>query len=81
MTERIFGLGLRGLPEPGQPRFTSTYLDEQPSARVGVAVDAELRGEGADNVLVAGAALPGAIAGDNVTVNVSGSGAPAEATA
>ena len=30
-------------------------------ARVGVAVDAELRAEGAENVLVAGAALPGAV--------------------
>ena len=30
-------------------------------ARVGVAVDAEFRAEGSENVLVAGAALPGAI--------------------
>ena len=37
------------------------YLDEQPIARVGVAVDSDLRAEGAENVLVAGAALPGAI--------------------
>ncbi|MBV9334601.1 MAG: hypothetical protein JO243_01810 [Solirubrobacterales bacterium] len=36
------------------------YLAEQPMSRVGVAVDAELRAEGAENVLVAGAALPGA---------------------
>lgn len=93
--ERIFGLGLRGLPEPGQPRFTSTYLDEQPSARAGVAVDAELRGEGADNVLVAGAALPGAISfkegsGEGIAMAsgfraaqlvLAAAGAPAEATA
>jgi glycerol-3-phosphate dehydrogenase subunit B len=37
------------------------YFDEQPMARVGVAVDGDLRSEGADNVVVAGAALPGAI--------------------
>ena len=30
-------------------------------ARVGVAVDAQLRAEGADNVLEVGAALPGAV--------------------
>ena len=30
-------------------------------SRVGVAVDADLRAEGAENVLVAGAALPGAV--------------------
>jgi anaerobic glycerol-3-phosphate dehydrogenase len=30
-------------------------------ARVGVAVGAELRAEGADNVVVAGAGLPGAV--------------------
>ena len=59
--ERVLGLPLRGLPEPGQPRFVGDYLAEQPMARVGVAVDAELRAEGAENVLVAGAALPGAV--------------------
>ena len=59
--ERVLGLALRGLPEPGQPRFVADYLAEQPIARVGVAVDAELRAEGAENVLVAGAALPGAV--------------------
>jgi glycerol-3-phosphate dehydrogenase subunit B len=37
------------------------YFDEQPMARVGVAVDGDLRAEGAENVLVAGAALPGAL--------------------
>jgi glycerol-3-phosphate dehydrogenase subunit B len=59
--ERVLGLRLRGLPEPGGPRFVADYLAEQPMARVGVAVDAELRAEGAENVVVAGAALPGAI--------------------
>jgi glycerol-3-phosphate dehydrogenase subunit B len=59
--ERVLGLPLAGLPEPGSPRFLSTYLDEQPIARVGIAVDAELRAAGAENVLVAGAALPGAV--------------------
>ncbi len=58
--ERALGLPLRGLPGPGEPRFRPDYLGEQPMAKVGVAVDAEQRAEGADNVLVAGAALPGA---------------------
>lgn len=58
--ESVLGLPLRGLPEATTPRFVATYLDEQPLARVGVAVDAELRAEGAENVIVAGAALPGA---------------------
>jgi glycerol-3-phosphate dehydrogenase subunit B len=59
--EAVLDLPLRGVPGPGEPRFTGTYLDEQPMARVGVAVDAQLRAEGAENVLVAGAALPGAV--------------------
>jgi glycerol-3-phosphate dehydrogenase subunit B len=59
--ERVFGLPLRGVPEPGEPRFVSDYLAEQPMARVGVAVDGELCAEGAENVVVAGAALPGAV--------------------
>ncbi len=59
--ERVLGLPLRGLPGPGEPRFVGDYLAEQPMSRVGVAVDAELRAEGAENVLVAGAALPGAV--------------------
>jgi glycerol-3-phosphate dehydrogenase subunit B len=60
-TESILGLPLRGVPGPDEPRFVAAYLDEQPMARVGVAVDADLRAEGAENVLVAGAALPGAV--------------------
>jgi glycerol-3-phosphate dehydrogenase subunit B len=59
--DQVLGLPLRGVPAQGQPRFVGTYLDEQPLARVGVAVDSDLRAEGAENVLVAGAALPGAI--------------------
>jgi glycerol-3-phosphate dehydrogenase subunit B len=59
--DRVLGLPLRGLPGEGEPRFVSGYLDEQPLARVGVAVTGELRAQGGDNVLVAGAALPGAI--------------------
>ena len=58
--ERVLGLPLRGLPDPRAPRFVATYLDEQPLARVGIAVDGQLRAEGAENVIVAGAALPGA---------------------
>ena len=59
--ERVLGLPLRGLPAPGEPRFVAEYLAEQPMARVGVAVDGELRAEGAENVMVVGAALPGAV--------------------
>jgi glycerol-3-phosphate dehydrogenase subunit B len=59
--ESALGLPLRGVPEPGQPRFVGDYLADQPMARVGVAVDATLRAEGAENVFVAGAALPGAV--------------------
>ncbi len=59
--ERVLGLPLRGVPGEGEPRFASAYFSEQPLARAGVAVDAELRAEGAENVVVAGAALPGAI--------------------
>lgn len=58
--ERVLGLPLHGVPAAGRPRFVGTYLAEQPLARVGVAVDGELRAQGAENVLVAGAALPGA---------------------
>jgi anaerobic glycerol-3-phosphate dehydrogenase len=64
-------------------------------ARVGIAVDASLRAEGADNVLVAGAALPGAVSwrelsGEGIALAsgyraaqlvVAGSGTPAGAAA
>lgn len=59
--ERILDLPLRGVPGAGEARFVSTYLEEQPIARVGVVVDAEMRAEGCENVLVVGAALPGAV--------------------
>jgi glycerol-3-phosphate dehydrogenase subunit B len=59
--ERVLGLPLRGVPAGGQPRFVADHLGEQPLARAGVAVDARLRADGAENVLVAGALLPGAI--------------------
>jgi glycerol-3-phosphate dehydrogenase subunit B len=59
--ESVLDLPLRGVPGPGEARFVPTYLAEQPMARVGVAVDGDLRAEGAENVLVAGAALPGAV--------------------
>ena len=52
---------MRGAPGPGEQRFAGEYFAEQPMARVGVAVDAQLRAEGAENVVVAGAALPGAM--------------------
>jgi glycerol-3-phosphate dehydrogenase subunit B len=64
--ERALGLPLAGMPAPGEPRFTPSYWEEQPTARVGVAVDAEQRplGEGGepvyDNVRIAGASLAGA---------------------
>jgi glycerol-3-phosphate dehydrogenase subunit B len=59
--ETVLGLPLRGVPAPGDPRFVGQYMAEQPMARVGVAVDRALRAEGAENVLVAGASLPGAV--------------------
>jgi glycerol-3-phosphate dehydrogenase subunit B len=59
--ETVLGLALRGAPAPGERRFVGEYLAEQPMARVGVAVDGALRAEGVENVLVAGAALPGAV--------------------
>ncbi|HEY2769466.1 MAG TPA: anaerobic glycerol-3-phosphate dehydrogenase subunit GlpB [Solirubrobacteraceae bacterium] len=58
--DRVLGLPLRGVPGPDKPRFVADYFEEQPLARAGIAVDDELRAEGADNVVVAGAALPGA---------------------
>jgi glycerol-3-phosphate dehydrogenase subunit B len=59
--DTVLGLPLRGTPADGEPRFVADYFAEQPMARVGVAVDGDLRAEGTDNVLVAGAALPGAV--------------------
>jgi glycerol-3-phosphate dehydrogenase subunit B len=59
--DRVLGLPLRGLPAEGEPRFVGDYFAEQPMSRVGVAVNGELLAEGAENVVVAGAALPGAV--------------------
>lgn len=59
--DRVLGLPLEGVPAPGRPRFVADYQSEQPMARVGVAVDGDLRAHGVDNVVVVGAALPGAI--------------------
>ena len=59
--ERVLGLELQGVPAAGSPRFVPTYFEEQPIARAGVAVGPDLVASGTDNVLVAGAALPGAI--------------------
>jgi glycerol-3-phosphate dehydrogenase subunit B len=93
--DRVLGLPLRGVPAPGEPRFVPDYLAEQPMARVGVAVDGELRAEGAENVLVVGAALPGAVpwreaSGEGIALAsgsraaqliLAGAGAPAGAAA
>ena len=93
--ERVLGLPLRGLPAADEPRFVGDYLAEQPMARVGIAVDGELRAEGAENVLVAGAALPGAVpwregSGEGIALAsgshaaqmvLAGAGAPAGAAA
>ncbi len=59
--ERALGLSLRGVPGPGEPRFSAEYLGDHPISRAGIAVDRSLRAEGTENVYVAGAALPGAI--------------------
>jgi glycerol-3-phosphate dehydrogenase subunit B len=59
--EQVLGLPLTGVPDAGRPRFVPDYFDEQPLARAGVAVDAELRPGGVANVAVAGASLPGAV--------------------
>ena len=93
--DRVLGLPLRGVPAPGEARFVADYLAEQPMARVGVAVDGALRADGAENVLVAGAGLPGAVpwreasgegialaTGSSVAKTIlAGAGAPAGATA
>jgi glycerol-3-phosphate dehydrogenase subunit B len=58
--EAVLGLPVRGAPGPGEPRFSADYFGDQPMGRAGVAVDDAQRAEGFENVLVAGAALPGA---------------------
>jgi glycerol-3-phosphate dehydrogenase subunit B len=59
--ERVLGLALRGVPAPGQPRFSADYLAEHAISRVGVAVDSSLRAQDTENVFVVGAALPEAV--------------------
>ena len=58
--ETVLGLPVHGAPAAGAPRFARDYFAEQPMSRVGVAVDANQHAAGFENVLVAGAALPGA---------------------
>jgi glycerol-3-phosphate dehydrogenase subunit B len=58
--ETALGLPVAGVPAPGEARFAPGYLDDHPIARAGVAVGPDLRPEGHDNVLVAGATLAGA---------------------
>jgi glycerol-3-phosphate dehydrogenase subunit B len=58
--ETALGLPVAGVPAPGEQRFAPGYLDDHPIGRAGVAVDAELRPAGFENVLVAGATLGGA---------------------
>ena len=59
--EKVMGLELAGVPGDGEARFIGNYLAEQPMSRAGVKVDGELHAQGLANVLVAGAALPGAV--------------------
>jgi len=59
--EQVLDLPLHGVPGRDEPRFCAEYFAEQPMARVGVAVDAELRAIDTANVVVAGASLPGAV--------------------
>ena len=58
--DTLLGLRVRGAPGRGAPRFGPDYFGDHPIARAGIAVDDTQRAEGLDNVLVAGAALPGA---------------------
>jgi glycerol-3-phosphate dehydrogenase subunit B len=56
--ETALGLPVTGVPE-GE-RFKPGYFDDHPMTRAGVAVDDELRPDGREDVLVAGATLAGA---------------------
>jgi glycerol-3-phosphate dehydrogenase subunit B len=56
--ETALGLPVAGVPD-GE-RFKPGYFDDHPMGRAGVRVDHELRPEGLENVLVAGATLAGA---------------------
>ena len=75
--ERAVGLALRGVPAPGETRFSADYFAEHPMSRVGIAVDSSLRAEDTENVFVAGAALPGAVpwqegSGDGIALSTGG---------
>jgi glycerol-3-phosphate dehydrogenase subunit B len=59
--EQVLGLPLTGVPGAEEQRFVPSYFDEQPLARCGVAIDSELRAQGSENVIVAGASLPGSV--------------------
>jgi glycerol-3-phosphate dehydrogenase subunit B len=58
--ETALGLPVARVPAPGEERFAPGYLDDHPISRAGVAVGSDLRPEGHENVLVAGATLAGA---------------------
>ncbi len=59
--ERVLGLPLRGLPSSGEPRFVRRLHARSSRWRASASPSTlELRAEGCENVLVAGAALPGA---------------------
>jgi glycerol-3-phosphate dehydrogenase subunit B len=58
--EVALGLPVAGVPPAGAERFRPGYFDAHPMSRAGVAVDEELRPDGYENVLVAGATLAGA---------------------
>ena len=58
--ETALGLPVTGVPAAADARFRADYFASHPIGRAGVAVDAELRPEGYENVLVAGATLAGA---------------------
>ena len=58
---REVALGLPVTGVPADERFLPEYFAEHPMGRAGVAVDARLRPEGLENVLVAGATLAGAV--------------------
>jgi len=58
--ETALGLPVAGVPAPGDERFRPGYFDDHPMARAGVPVGSDLRPEGHENVLVAGATLAGA---------------------
>ena len=78
--DTCLGLPVAGAPGRDEPRFSPGYFDEHPMARAGIAVDDELRpldpggGRAAENVLVAGATLAGAVpwrekSGDGISLS------------